>query len=116
MKTIQIRWTGGRVSATRISAEDIPAYLAKLPLDEIDHLEFGEYIKGPGFATEIKRSDVDVSYQAENFYLDMHTPDGKRVTTAKYSPVQMQQFALHVLQQTYYRFEDLQHRMDGLDK
>jgi hypothetical protein len=116
MKTIQIRWTGGRVSSVHVTAEDLPEYLSKLPMADVEHLEFGEYIKGPGFATEIKRSDVDASYAAGAFYLDMHTPDGKRVTTVKYSPVQFQKFALDILQQTYYRFEDAAHRLEGLDK
>jgi uncharacterized protein YkuJ len=73
-------------------------------------------MSAPGFATVIKRSDVDVHFHGEHFHLDMHTEDGKRVTTVKYSPVQMQQFALNILQQTQYKFEDLQHRMDSLDK
>jgi uncharacterized protein YkuJ len=70
----------------------------------------------PGLATVIKRSDVDVNFHGEHFHLDMHTEDGKRVTTVKYSPVQMQEFALRILQQTYYKFEDAAHRLEGLDK
>lgn len=70
----------------------------------------------PGTATVIKRSDVDVHFHGEHFHLDMHTEDGKRVTTVEYSPVQMQEFALRILQQTYYKFEDVAFRMDSLDK
>lgn len=116
MKKVQIRWTSGQVTTVNCSAKDLPAYLANLPMEDVAHVEFGEFITGTGFATEIKRSDVDVSFQADTFYLDMHKPDGKRVTTVKYSPVQMQKFALDILQQTYYKFEDAAHRLEGLDK
>lgn len=70
----------------------------------------------PGTATVIKRPDVDVTFHGGLFHLDMHTEDGKRVTTVEYTPVQLQQFALHILQQTTYKFEDVAFRMDGLDK
>lgn len=116
MNKVQVRWTSGAVTTVNCTAKELPAYLANLPMEQVAHVEFGEYITGVGFATEVKRSDVDISFSADSFYLDMHKPDGKRITTVKYSPVQFQKLALDMLQQTYYRFEDLQHRMDGLDK
>lgn len=123
MNKVQVRWKRGQVTTVNCTAEELPSYLANLPMEDVVHVEFGEYITGPGFATEVKRSDVDISFSVDTFYLDMHKPDGKRITTAKYSPVQFQKLALDMLQQTYYRFEDatktledLQFRMDGLDK
>jgi hypothetical protein len=98
--------------------------LSKLDMDKVAGIEYGEAILKTGFATEIKPSDIDLNYRGseQTFYLDLHHND-KRLAFVKFSPVKLQQHAVHLLQQTTYRFsdtadayEEAKFRLDGLDK
>lgn len=59
--------------------------------------------------TEVHRDGSDVTLKFFNH-------DDQMLLKVKESAVRIQSFAIRVLSQTSYTFEDVQHRLDGLDK
>ncbi len=127
MKSIQpVRVTlrNGTVTEHQVDMYSLPTLLGTLDMSTVAGIEYGEALIKSGFATEIKPVDVDFTYRGSEqmFYLDLHHKD-KRFAFVKYSPVKLQQLAVHILQQTTYRFTDTAdayadaaHRLEGLDK
>ncbi len=119
MKNIRTTFRNGSVVNTQVDQFNLTSYLAKLDMDLVVSIEYGDVVDNP-FTTskeiEIKPVDIDFRMHGEHFYLDMHTPDNKRVTTAKFTPAKFNDFGLRIMSQTNYEFRAMEQRLEGLDK
>jgi len=116
MNKVRVIWKNGVTTTVDCTPDRLVPYLANLPMADVKHVEFGEFVTGEGFATVIKPVDIDMRLHDGMFHLDMHTPDNKRVTTAKFSPAKFNDFGLRIMQQAHYEFAHMEHRLEGLDK
>lgn len=121
---VRITYRNGNIEHNEVDMHNLYSLLSKLDMDKVAGIEYGEAILNAG-PVEIRPSGFDYSYdKAEGVYnLNVFDTDDRKVAVAKFEPVKLQQFALNMLQQTTYRFTDtqaekdeLQFRMDGLDK
>lgn len=121
MKTLTVVYKNGRTTRELVDDRKVTSVFHGLNFDLIRTFHWEEETRGQ----EVKPGDVDFSYiKAEDKYLlSLHDPDNKRIAFVKYDPVKFQQFALNLIQQTTYHLRDvtqakdeLQFRMDGLDK
>ncbi len=121
MKTLTVVYKNGKTTRQEVADQQVTSVFHGLNFDLIRTFHWEEESK----ATECRPSGVDFGYiKAEDHYrLTLHSPDDKPVAVVKYDPVKFQQFAVHILQQTAYHLkdvrqdrDDLQFRMDGLDK
>lgn len=127
MKSIQpVRVTliDGTVSMHEVDMYNLPSLLAKLDMSRVAGIEYGEAIINAG-PVEVRPSGIDFSYTKSEgtYHLSVYDKNDRRIAAGKFAPTVLQQFAVNLLQQTTYRFVDVQgdhdhlkHRMDGLDK
>lgn len=114
---IAVTFRSGNTVRTMVDADRLTKYLDNLNMDDVTAIEYGDTTKSSqGLAQEIKPADVDLNFHGGSFYIDMMTPDNKRIAFVKMDPVKMQEFALRILQQTTYRFEDAANRLAELEK
>lgn len=121
---VRVTYRNGAVTTHEVDMFNLYSLLSTLDMDKVSGIEYGEAIlhKTP---VVVRPSGFDYSYdKGEGVYnLNVFDTDDRKVAVAKFEPVKLQQFALNMLQQTTYRFTDtqaekdeLQFRMDGLDK
>lgn len=125
MQPVKVTFLDGRVERTEINRFNlIHNYLSKLDMRDVASIEFGESIVDSGPA-EFRPSGIQCIYRkSENlYYMDIYDKNDKRVASGQFAPVRLQQFGVDLLQQTTYRFTDVQadhdhmkQRLDGLDK
>lgn len=127
MKTFQpikVTFTNGEQIREQVDMFNLPSFLSGIDMSRVAGIEYGESIvdRGP---VEVRPSGIDFSYTKSEgvYHLNVYDKDDRRVAVGKFEPVKLQQFAVDLLQQTTYRFTDVQsdhdhlkHRMDGLDK
>ncbi len=121
MKTLTVVYKNGKTERQEVADQQVTSVFHRLNFDLIRTFHWEEETK----AAECRPSGVDFSYiKAEDSYrLAVYDTDDKPVAFVKYDPVKFQSFAVAILQQTTYHLTDvrrdrdeLQHRMDGLDK
>lgn len=127
MKNIQpvrITLLNGTVSNHEVDLYSLPTLLGTLDMSRVASIEYGEAIinKGPA---EVRLSGLEFSYDKTSgkYWFSAYDRNDQRVAQGGFEPVKLQQFAVNLLQQTTYRFVDVQddygnlkHRMDGLEK
>lgn len=125
MQPVVVTFTDGRTEKVTVNRHNlIHNYLSHLDMRDVASIEFGESVVNKGPA-EVRLVDITTTFRTseEVQYVDIYDKQDKRVAFAKTDPIKLQQFAVNILQQTTYRFADVQReheemkfRLDGLDK
>lgn len=114
MQPVRITYIDGRVEQFEINRFNlIHNSLGQLDMREVAAIEFGESVVNKGPA-EVRLSDITAVYRPTEGvqYVDIYDKQDKRVAFAKTDPIKLQQFAVNILQQTTYRFTDVQRQLD----
>lgn len=121
---VRITYRNGNIEHNEVDMHNLYSLLSKLDMDKVAGIEYGEAIVNAG-PVEIRPSGIDYNYSKSEgvYHLSVYDKNDRRVAAGKFEPVKLQQLAVNMLQQTTYRFVDVQddhdhlkHRMDGLDK
>lgn len=109
MKHIQVTFRNGNTVTTTVDQDRLTTYLGNLNMDDVTAIKYGAAVDAVVNAVEVKPADVDTTYRPSEdmFYMDLHTPDNKRLAFVKFDPVKWQQFAVDILQQTTYHLRDV---------
>lgn len=88
----------------RTMVDNLPSYLATLPMAEVTGIRYG----APA-AKEVRLGDVDIHQSSTRSTMDLtlFDRDDKQVAYIKSTPAQVQLFATRLLQQTTYAFTDI---------
>lgn len=110
---VRVTYRNGAVSDHEVDMFNVWGLLRTLDFDKVAGIEYGEAIvnKGP---VEIKLSGIDTGYSesAATIRMNLYDKNDKRVAFVDAEPVKFQQFAVNLLQQTTYRFEDAVRKQD----
>lgn len=110
--TVTTHWTSGNVVQTMMDDHMVASYLANLPTDTLMGytVMVGSMAAVP--ATEVRLSDVDIHQSRDRSTMNLTFFDrgDKRLAYINSTPVKVQEFALRLLQQTSYAFQDLANR------
>lgn len=110
--TVTTRWTSGAVVESIMDDHMVAGYLADLPTDQLSGytVQVGSMAVVP--AKEVRLSNVDIRQSRDRSIMDLTFFDknDKQAAFIKSTPDQIQKFALQLLQQTTYAFQDLANR------
>lgn len=114
---VRVTYRNGNVENYTTDTYNLYSVLSKLDMSLVAGIEYGEAIINSGPA-EFKPSGIQTIYRPSEgmYYMDIYDKNDKRVAYGKFTPQRLQQFAVDTLQQTTYRFTDLQLDHDGLKR
>lgn len=124
IQPVKVTYNNGSQTFHEVDMYNLPSLLSTLDMGTVTGIEYGEAIVNKGPA-EFLPSGIQYSYSRSEgvYHMSVYNKDDMRVATGKFTPVRLQQFAVDMLQQTTYRFTDVQadhdhmeHRLEGLDK
>jgi hypothetical protein len=120
---IKVTFTNGEQIRDTVDMFNLTTYLSGIDMSRVAGIEYGEAVdRGPA---EFRPSGIQYTYSKSEgvYHMNIYDKDDRRVATCQYAPTKLQQAAVDLLQQTTYRFIDVQddhdhlkHRLEGLDK
>lgn len=107
---IETTFRNGNTVRTTVDQFNLTSYLMKLDMDQVVGIKYGKDV--PPLATEVRLSNTDIHQSRDRSTMDLtfFDKDDKQAAYIKSTPAKVQEFALRLLQQTTYAFEDLVNR------
>lgn len=110
--TVTTHWTNGNIIRSMMDDHMVANYIANLPAEKLTSytVTVGSMAAVP--ATEVRLSNVDIHQSRDRSIMDLtfFDKDDKKLVFIKSTPAKVQEFALQLLQQTTYAFQDLANR------
>lgn len=111
---IAVTFLNGNTVRTLVDQFNLSTYLGRLNMDDVTGIRYGKDVDP--VPADIRLANVDVTRNGSDFAVKLFNRDDKQVAVINTDAVKLQEFACRILNQTTYAFDDVQHRMDGLDK
>lgn len=107
---IEVTFRKGSTVRTTVDQFNLPSYLMKLDMDQVTGIKYGADVPEP--AVEVRLSNVDIHASRDRTTMDLtfFDKDDKQAAYIKSTPASIQEFALRLLNQTTYAFQDLANR------
>lgn len=105
---IAVTFRNGNTVRTLVDPQRLTVYLGNLNMDDVAGIKYGADAKPQEF--RLAQVDINQSRDRSTFDLTFFDKDDKQAGYIKSTPVKMQEFALRLLQQTSYAFQDLAER------
>jgi len=109
-KPIEVTFRNGSTVRTLVDPDRLTVYLGNLVMDDITGIKYGGDVPEP--AVEVRLSNVDIHASRDRTTMDLtfFNKDDKQAAYIKSTPASIQEFAIRLLNQTTYAFQDLANR------
>lgn len=105
---IAVTFRNGNTVRTRVAPDRLTHYLGNLVMEDVTGIKYGADAATQEF--RLGQVDIHQSRDRSTFDLTFFDKDDKQAGYIKSTPVKVQEFALRLLQQTSYAFQDLAER------